>query len=462
MKYIGPFLRINVLDNENIKNQLFHLSKEAIANIVLSSGCGIICPKENLKGKYLPLSEDSINHGNAPLLALYRKASSKLINLNSELKWNDKKFKKEINIASNAYMTLCLLELVDYYNKFVDIDDDKYALKNYYLELAGEQLEFYAQNCRSPEGVFIDKTLNTDSNSNDIKLYDKDGKFRFSTQAIFMACYYKYSSYDKLNEKNEFKEFALDILNMLIDFKEDISKLSQDELTRICFGLNIFYKYSNNEDAEKLLLDLSELMLENLKYMPVAILKDNLSTTCLIYINCMILYKHTKLEKFKDNSIKAFEAIIDLYEDDKDIFLKNSNDKECKLCCDEVMLYLYSIMLHNDIEKEEGKNCDNSIVHNIYKNEILSSGLILSWPDAPNLDDVERYRNFSNNSEDLLQDEHFKMGSLPTPENNSIAPVFSKYIVYSRKKDCFKSSKNTFDSYKNMLIFFIILFMRNI
>ncbi|WP_052314788.1 hypothetical protein [Clostridium senegalense] len=95
MRYIGPFLRINILDNENIKSQLFHLSKHSIFNIVFSSGCGIISPNLRSKNKILPTTDDIINDANSPLLSLYRKANGKLLTTDSQLKWNEKKFKKK-------------------------------------------------------------------------------------------------------------------------------------------------------------------------------------------------------------------------------------------------------------------------------------------------------------------------------------------------------------------------------
>ncbi|WP_283591968.1 hypothetical protein [Clostridium butanoliproducens] len=462
MKYIGPFLRINILDNENIKSQLFYLSKESIAHIVLSSNCGIISPNDHLRNKILPTNDNSINHGNSPLLSLYKKADGRLINENDKLKWNNKKFKREINIASNAYMTLGLLELADYYSNFIDIDDDKYSLKTYYLDLAKEQLEFYALNCRNNEGVFVDKVDTSEPLLGQYNLHDKENKFKFSNQALLMTAYYKCSTYDKISENNQFKNFALDILNMFEQFKEEIYNVSHDELVKICFAFNIFYKYSKLDNALVLLLDFSELMMENFKHIPISALKENLATTCLLYINCMILYKTTGIRKFKDESEKAYSLLENLYQNDNGIFIKDFQEKENKFASDEIILYLCAMMLHYDIEKEENEDPDNSIIYNIYKNQVIGSGLILSWPEAPTLDDVERYKNFSSKAEDLLQDEFFRMSSMSTPENSELAPIFAKYVTYSNKKQTFKPSKPSFDAYRNMFIFYVILFLKTL
>lgn len=463
LRYIGPFLRINILDNENIKSQLFHLSKHSIFNIVFSSGCGIISPSEKFRNKtILPTNDDIINDANSPLLGLYRKGDGKLISTDSRLKWNDKKFKKELNIASNALMTLSMLELADYYNNFLDIDENKYALKNQYLELASEQLDFYALNCRNNEGVFVDKIDTNEAIAGQYKLYEKDNTFKFSTQALFMAAYYKYSTYDKVNDNNQYKDFSLDILNMFLDFKEEIYNIPQDELIKVCFAFICFYKYSHIDESKYLLLDFADLMLENLKYIPTSALRSHLDSTALLYINCMLIYRETRVKKFKVASEKAYSVLENLYNQDKGIFLKDEDEKENKIYCDEVVLYLYAMMLHNDMKKSDGEDSDNSKVNNVYRNQLIGWDYVLSWPDCPNLDDVERYKNFSSNSEDLLQEEYFRMSSVQIPESNGLAPVFSKCVTYNTRKDSFKSKKTTFDAYKNMLIFYVILFSRKI
>ena len=462
LKYIGPFLRINILDNENIKNQLFHLSKESIFNIVFSSNCGITSPNDAFRDKSFSIIDDTINDLNSPLISLYRKADANLITLDSKLVWNDKKFKKEINIASNAYMTLCLLELVDYYDNFHDIDEGKYNLRDYYLTLVGEQLEFYALNLRNNEGIFVDKVDVSEPLVSQYQFIDKDNKFNFSTQALLMSAYYKYSSYGDSKEENEFKNFSLDILNMFVDFKDEIYNVPQDELIKTCFAFTVFYKYSHIDEAKFLLQDFSDLMLDNLKYIPVSALRYNLSSTALLYITCMILYKETNIKKYKLAGKKAYDVLEKLYQNDKGLFLKDPYEKENKIYCDEAILYLYAMILHNDTKKSDGENSDNSIVNNIYKNEIISSGLVLSWPDCPNLDDVERYKDFSSLPDNLLSEEHFKMASVPTPEINGMAPIFAKKMTYNSKKDSFNISKSTFDAYRNMLIFYVILFCRHI
>ena len=51
LNFLGPFLRINTLDKNNIKNQFFYLSKESLKDIVFDSKCGIYIPTRDFKSK---------------------------------------------------------------------------------------------------------------------------------------------------------------------------------------------------------------------------------------------------------------------------------------------------------------------------------------------------------------------------------------------------------------------------
>ena len=50
------------------------------------------------------------------------------------------------------------------------------------------------------------------------------------------------------------------------------------------------------------------------------------------------------------------------------------------------------------------------------------------------------------------------MPNLPTLASTGMSPIFLKNVTYSRKKDTFTfSNRKSFDSYKNMFIFYIII-----
>ena len=45
-----------------------------------------------------------------------------------------------------------------------------------------------------------------------------------------------------------------------------------------------------------------------------------------------------------------------------------------------------------------------------------------------------------------------------SPNNTGIAPVFSKSVTYSLKKNSFRDSKASFDSSKNIYLFFMFIY----
>ena len=93
------------------------------------------------------------------------------------------------------------------------------------------------------------------------------------------------------------------------------------------------------------------------------------------------------------------------------------------------------------------------------KKFIINSGILPSWPDAPTLDDYERYRGLTLNSNDMVEESYFRMPNLPTPASSGMASVFSKSIMYNKRKDTFTQSKPSFDSYKNFLNFYLFIYL---
>ncbi|APC42050.1 hypothetical protein [Clostridium estertheticum] len=456
MNFLGPFLRVNTLNKNNIRNQFFYLSKESLKDIVFDSKCGIYIPTRDLRSKSFSKIDINTINLNSPLLCVYKKADAKLKMKEGTLNWNESKVKKEITINSNAFMTLSLLELVEYYRSFKKIDDTKYALSSLYLKLCKEQLEFYASYFRNKDGLFVDKKDITDPMQEEFTFEDKNAKFKFSDQAFMMASYYKYYSF--VNDEQEYEKFALDILDMFTLYKEEIYNVSFEELNKICLALNIFYKYSGIEKCENLLIDFLDLLIDQYNTKPALIINAKLDYSCMLFINCTLMYNSTYIHKFKATSDDLYEKLTKLYDSEKGLLLKESSEKEVTFTSDEIMLYIYSLMLYSDSNTID----DNSnMLQDIFKHQILDSGIVLSWPDSPSLDDSEHYRNFSLKSEDLIQDDNFRSPEAPTPENNELASIFIKNIVYNRRKENFKQSKSSFDSSKNMFIFFLTIFFHN-
>lgn len=458
MKYIGPFLRINTLKVEDIYSQINFLAKESLNHIILRSKCGICIPFKELKLK----NKDQLNfdqfQSKFPLLCIYKKANPKLITSNDKLMWNEDKFKKEVNILGNSLMTLSLLELIEYYKQFKDKNKNLYSYSKLYSKLCKKQLEFFATYLRNEEGIFVDKTDTSDSIIGKINFKEKNKKFNYGNQALLMAAYYGTSLLDDDEYSSNYKTFSLDILNMFLEFKNELYTLSLDEISRTCLGLNIFYKYSKNEESKMLLLDLSEFLLEKYKELNNLYKDDNIEISCLTYLNFMFLYKNIGILKFKQQANYIYENLLNLYSDDLNMFLKESDNKEVKFTCAELMLYLLILLINYKNTDEKNKNT----LIEFYKNQLIDSGIILSWPEAPTLSSPERYKNYSLKSEDLLEEQCFRVASVPSPDSIEIAPVFGKYVTFNKKKQKYTKCRVSFDSDKNMLILFLILYSKNL
>ena len=459
---MGPFLRINSLTEENIKNQLFHLSKEAMKHIVLHTGGGITTARKDFKIKDLHQSELSLIKGSYPLICIYKKADPK-ISSDNKLLWDIKKLKKEISISSNAFMSLALLELSDYHSKFKELDETKYSYCGLYAKLTKRQLQFYCSYLRNEDGVFVDKINITAEDENDLKFENKCAEFKFSDQGFLMAAFYKASLYED-KESEEFKNFSLDILNMFKHYKDELYNLNMDEIIKLALGFNIFYEYYKDEDVKCILLDLLELIQENYEEYILLKKKRTLENQCLCSLNYILFYKNTGILKFKDLYHNICGSILNLYNEDLNLFTKDMDKDKTVYSAEEINLYIMTLLPYNKFFTEENSNSDlseNRILVNVFKKQLVESGIILSWPEAPSLDDRERYNNFSLNSEDLLDEDNFKMNSIPTPESIEVSPIFLKEIKFSGKKGTFKASRDSFYSEKNMFIFFLYLFLKN-
>lgn len=454
MKYIGPFLRINNISTETVQSQLFHFAKESTKFLVLNSRFGITTPVKELKLKTLPNIDINTFKENSPLLCVYKKSSAKLLNHKNSYILDESTFKKEILVSNNAYMTLSILDLADYYKKFENIDKDLYSLSHLYIKLAKSQLDFYSSFMRNEEGVFIDKKDISDDITKDFKFEEKNKKFKFSDQALMMNAFFRYAHMDESNDSEAYKTFSLDILNMLIEYRSEVYEVSLEENIKLCMALNIFTKYSSNEDGKLLLIDLMDIMSEYLDSSEENITSSKLDYLCLAFINLMLFEENTHLRKYTELSKKLYTSIINLYNADLGLFIKPGEKKEVEFSCEEIVLYLISIMLYC---KYEECSEDHLKIREIFKRQFLSSGIVLSWPEAPTLNSPERYKNFSLKSDDLIDETDFKMPTVFSPEISGLAPVMVKQVKYNVKKEIFSVKKSSFDSNKNFSLLFYIL-----
>ena len=455
LRYIGPFFRMNSLSEKEINGQLFYLSKEAVKTIVLNSRCGLV---SQIK-KYNKLSSSidiTTNSNFSPLLCVYRKASPTFIHSKNSNGFDEETFKKEINPSTNALMSLCLLELLDYYRNFENIDKNIYSINEIYKNLTKDQLDFYSTHLRNSEGVFADKKNLLENNSKNFNLVDKDKKFKFSDQAFMMLAYYLYSIKNLNDESSElYKEFSNQILKMFCDFKDQIYDCSLDEICKVLLSLNILYNYNdnNNDELKDLIIDLADYAM--CKFDEKDYYIDSLDTASLCSIVLTLSYKHTKILTFSEKTTEIINRLYTLYDEEKGAFYKLSSKKEIKYSCFDITFYILAFIIYQNIISTSNEY--KVMISTIYKKFVIKSGLITSWPEAPTLDDYERYRGFTLNSNDMVDETYFRMPNIPTPESTGNAPIFNKYITYNKRKDSFSVSKNTFDSYRNFLNFFLLI-----
>ena len=447
LKYIGPFLRMNNLSKENIYGELFHLSKESIKTLYLNSKCGIVFPFRSSKKSHTSTNDINISKDFSPLVCIYKKSSPLFIHNKLSYGFDTSSFKREISPTANALFTMSLLELIEYYSLFQDKSENISNLNALYKILCKKQLEFYNTNLRNSEGFFIDKKNSITDSSKDYNLVDDSKKIKIQDQAYMMIAYYSYGI-SNIDDplKSEYKSFSLQILDMLLSYKDYIYSLSLTECCMILTALNIFFEISYNESCRELIMDLSDYIINIYEKLNKS--EDNIEISCMLCFALNNSYSNTQIINFKDKSLNILAYLKDIYDDNKKLFLKPSSKKEIKYSSTELCLYLLITLLDTD---------DNKSLYDLYKTTIINSGIITSWPDAPTLDDIERYKNLSLLSDDMIDEGYFRADNFPSFHDTGLASIFLKNIIYSRKKDTFYSSKNTFDSGKNAFIFYLFI-----
>lgn len=446
LNYIGPFLRVNALKFDNMLYQLFHLSKESFKHILLYSKCGIQMNHKEVNNKLFN-NDNSTFKSISPLLAIYKKASPALESHNNKLIWKEEKFKKELLVKSNGLMCYNLLKLHSTLKDLLNNDDDK-KINDFYVQLAEKQLIFFVNNLRNSEGYFVDKTQES---IQDLGLKQKDYKFKFSDQLIIMNCCYLLSD---LREKlDDYRSFALDIFQAFVDNKEYLYTESKEELLLCALFLKDFYKMSDHPISKFVLIDLIELLLDKSESLEILEFDNKYSFYSLMFILLNELALTDEIEKFNSFKEKAIKNVLYDLELGKGLVNSQLNPKEIEYDSDDLINLIIALMVHC---KNNSSSEINALVKDVYKKYLVSSGIILSWPDVPEINNAERYRSFSKKSEDVLDEQYFKLNSFPSPEESHLAPIFIKNIEYSIKKQKFKQGKITFDSYKNMYIFYMI------
>ncbi|MDD6771307.1 hypothetical protein [Inconstantimicrobium porci] len=459
MKYIGPFFRINTLTSDEIKYQLFHLSKESIKHIELQSRCGILISNKVLR-KYLSTNDINIMKDFSPVICIYKKAHPLILKSGKHpFCWDSETFKKESLPDSDALLTFCLIELSKYYDFFENVDDELFSLSRIYKALSRIQLEFYAKSMRNTEGLFIEKKNSGDNYVDSISLTDKSKTISFSYQAYMMCAYYDYYTASSDADKEMYKNFALEILNMLIDYRSSIYNESTDECCAICYALNIFYGLSKDEKSKMLLLDLCDELTDRLENK--SSLLSSLSSSCFTVINLYKSYENTGIYKFKDKALNLSENLLSLYDRDTNIINLQVDKKDVKYTAIDLVLFMLTTLYYfkYDESNEDDFEHKKKLIPNMYKNLIINSGILTSFPEAPDLNSAERYKNFSYNANDLIEESKYKLSSIESPLSANMASIFVKNVSYSTKKCEFSHRKSSFDSSKNIFLFSMFIYL---
>ncbi len=453
MKYIGPFLRINSLTLENLESQLFFFSKEAFNQLVLKSRCGVTLHPKNVK-KLIPNIDINIIKDFSPLICIYKKANPKIIREKDYAYFDSGSFKKEVVPNSNSFMTLAMLELVEYYEFFKDIAPELYTLSTLYRGMARQQLDFYTTYLRNGEGVFVTKKNVSDDTSDKLVFEDKDSKFKFSDQALMMVAFYKYSMMDDSKDSDAYREFSLDILRMLMHYKDSLYELSFEELNKTVYALNILYYYGRNNEVGALILDILELLTGRFDENPE--LRTKLNHSSLFLLNLSLSSNVCSLDKLQEKTNEIRGYLSSLYSKELCMIIANKDKKEVKFYSEDLLLFLLSMLSLNE-DQLDGEEIE--MLKNVYRHQVVNSGLISHWPELPTLDSPERYQGFSLSSKDLMEDNCFKLDTLNSPKGDIYAPIFLKSVEYNIKKEAFSQGKVSFDSNKNMPLLFSIIFL---
>lgn len=444
---------MNSISLTEIESQLLYFTRESVKHLVFDSKCGVPISQKTLK-KCLSDSEYSKFKELNPIHAIYKKAKPNIYFSKHSKLWDESSFKKDLLVSSNALMTLSLLRIADYYSEFRDIDDRLFEMSKSYTKIAKSQLDFYYENLRNSEGFFVDKKNSSTSNTSFPDLSEIEGAISYSGQAYMMIAYYMYSTMTaNVKEQETFKNFALEILDMFDARKDCLYDESLADCSHICYALNVMYSMSGVPKCKSLLLDMSDFI--HSQYLDYGIDEKDMSLATMTALNLYLTYKNTGLLTFKESFDSICKLFISLYNDEISAFIKPGDKKDIKYYNTELILYLINLMLYNKSSDEENTIMDT--ICNFYKKSIVHSEIMTSFPNPPSLDNTEKYKHFSSNSTDLLDDLMFCLPDITTPEISSLAPVYVKSTTYSRKKTSYSSSKTNFESDKNMFLNFIVL-----
>ncbi len=449
--HLGKFLKLNSLEYPLIEYQLFNFSKESLKQILLSSKCGEIINGKEFKNR--PPTTDLLNTKHIyPLACLYKKAKPKIKSENNIYHWKQEKIKKNIDILSNAYMTLSILNLAEYYDKIIYNEKKRNDIVKFYVSCAKYQLNYYLNNFRNELGLFVNKITLDDNKNKDhnITFSSSDSSFEFSAQAYLMVCFYKCSVFlkDTSPYKLPFLNFSKEIENMFIEFKNDILNYPNKKSIELLQALILYINVDNctNTAIISLSLDIVENFFSKYSLSSISTYNKFLLYNVLIELKSSVLKQNN--DAFSEQKKLISEYIWDLDE----IFL----DKN--LCKNEIIdtydiiayeLYLLKFNKHESLK--------------FYNDVLIPSKIFSSFPNIPKNYESEKYFQFNYKAENIIPDKYFKPSLYKTMNECNLTPIVCKNIHFLQDKHKFSKPKVKFDSRINMrLIYLMISTLKNI
>lgn len=453
--HLGKFLKLSSLESPTIEYQLFNFGKESLKQIFLNSKCGEIINGKEFKDK--PSNSNLVGTKHIyPLSCLYKKAKPKINPSNNIYHWKEDKIKKEVNILSNAYMSLSLLTLADYYNEIIKDEKTRKEIVKFYVSSVKCQLNFYVNNFRNELGLFVDKSLKDDDSdkkhkkeNSSVQFESFDDSFDFPAQAYLMISFLKCSNMlkDTSPYKIPFLNFSEEIEKMFLDFKDNILKSKTNTLIELlqAFQIYISLKQDLNINLLNLTLDILEILSSKnvLSYM---------WTYDKIILYKTLLSLKSQLNHFNEYTKDIYNSICEyLWEIEEFFSLKNINKNEIINAYDLISYQIYTL----NVNKEEA--------HDFYNNVLLPSKIFSCFPNIPKKYEGEKYFKFDHNEKYLIPDKFFKPHSYKTMDEISLTPIICKDVYYSSDKHKFSKPKIKFNSLLNMrLIFFILHNLKDI
>lgn len=442
--HLGKYLKLSSINSPIIEYQLFNFAKESIKHIFLTSKCGEIINGKEFKDK--PSNSDLLGTKNVyPLCCLYKKAKPKIKSENGIFSWKDKHIKKKIDILSNAYMTLCILTLADYYNKIIKNEKKRKEVVKFYLSSSKCQLNYYLKHFRNELGLFVNKKYNEGSNGEVYFTQNSNNEdFDFAAQAYLMICFRKCSN--MLKEESPYKlpflNFSTEMEKMFYDFKKDLLKQPSHKIIDTLSALQMYSKLHSNNNVE--ILNLIFEIIDNL-FKTTSMSSLNTYYKLQLYNSLLSIKSHT-FENIQDNYLETTKEISEYLWDLQDIFSQpNFEVNEINSAYDLLSYQIYICSV------------DSQKALNFYNTVLIPSKVFSCFPNLPKKHESERYFNFEHKEQYKIPDSFFKPFSYKTISEVNLTPIIAKDIHYSFEKNKFTTSKYKFNSLINTNLCFLIL-----